>query len=707
MQQSRRNSLIVWKKQRKKMMQHLAQKTSLCFYFCALLVTAVVIAIPSLNFAETSEIANEAENLNKLSLEALMDLQISSVSRKDQKLANAAAAVYVVTQEDIRRSGATTIPDLLRLVPGVEVARMDANKWAVSIRGSNGRFANKLLVLMDGRSLYTPLFSGVFWDVQDTVLEDIDRIEVIRGPGSALWGANAVNGVINIITKSARQTAGSLLSSGVGTEERGFATARYGAKLGDFTAFRIYGKYFDRDSSKDPDGNDAHDAWDMSRGGFRIDSNPTNRDTLTLQGDYYDGSLGETYILYLPPSLYPPETRSTNSRVRGGNLLSRWQRTLSDTSNLELQFYYDHTERDMIILSEKRDTFDLDFKHRFALGTLHDIVWGLGYRFSRDRTGNAFTVSFSPRDKSDNLFSAFLHDEISLVPDCVALILGTRFEHNDYSGFEYMPNGRLLWTPTERQTLWGAVSRSVRTPSRADQDIQYRQRAFPTVYGPVVATVLGSDDYRSEDVFSYEIGYRAEPINRMNFDIALFYNDYRHMRAMKSGDLMPPSATRPFIVMPFYTSNDMNGKFYGIEAASEWRPLDWLQLQVAYSLLKGSARVNSSDDVYYNQILKGNLEGSSPRNKFSFRTGISFGGDVTLDLWLRGADRLESIDVYSVPGYITLDARLAWKPFSGLEIALVGRNLLHGRHQEFIPELINTVYSEVERSVYGKVTWEY
>jgi len=655
---------------------------------------------------------SEPSDLTEMSLEALMDVNVTSVSKKSQKLANAAAAVFVITQEDIKRSGVTTIADALRLAPGVQVARLDSNKWAVSIRGFNGRYANKLLVLMDGRSLYTPFFSGVYWEVQDTPLEDIDRIEVIRGPGAALWGANAVNGVINITTKQAESTIGGLVSAGGGTRERGFGTARYGFLLGEATDVRLYGKYNNRDNGVDASGNATHDAWNITRGGFRLDSHPTDQDLLTLQGDYYDGKLGETYTLFLPPALTPPTVLDTTSRVSGGNLLSRWKRTLSEKSSLSLQAYFDHYERQMVISSEKRNSIDLEFQHRFALGRFQDVIWGVGYRYSQDEFGNTFTVSFDPASRDEHLYSAFLHDEITLVPDRLALILGSRVERKDYSGYEVQPNGRLLWTPTARDTVWAAVSRAARTPARAEQTIQYRQGAVlvdtgPNQQIPVVATVTGSPNFKSEEVLAYELGYRSEPHPRVSFDIATFYNVYHHLRTLSTGTFLPPSASQPFGVQPQLTSNDMHAHSVGVEVSTSWKPCDWWRLQATYSYLNITTYLDTTDLSIFNITEKGNASGDSPLNQFSVRSGFDLGRQVTMDVWLRGVDQLKFIDRSSIPGYVTLDARLAWKPQTNLEISLVGQNLFHEHNQEFIPELINTSPTQVERGVYGKVTWAF
>jgi iron complex outermembrane receptor protein len=602
------------------------------------------------------------------------------------------------------------------MVPGIQVAVIDSSKWAVTSRGQNGRFANKLLVLQDGRSLYTPLFSGVYWEMQDTVMEDIDRIEVIRGPGAALWGSNAVNGVINIITRSAEDTLGGLVSAGGGTHEQGFGTARFGIKIGENTFLRLYAKYFERDSFVDAKGQNTNDSWDMTRGGFRLDSHLTYQDSLTLQGDYYDGNQKESYLLFRLPT---PQDSSffrltnTDTGVSGGNILSRWQRSLSGSDNLSLQFYYDHSERNMIILPQKYDTLDLDFQHRFSTFGSQDIVWGLGYRFDHYQVVNTQILSFLSQNVNNHLFSAFLHDEISLVPDKLSLILGSRFEYNDIRGFEVQPNARILWTPTPHQSAWGAVSRALRSATRGEQDIRYRYRTVPPEAPenpssplPLQLEIDGSKDFKSEELIAFEVGYRAEPVSRLTVDIALYYNIYSHLRIRKPG--VPFTETVAGVpannVQPFILSNDMHGNAYGAEIAVDWLPVNWWRIQASYSY----ERLNMYlDGTSTDTVNRDNAEGDTPRHQYSVRSGFDLGKQVTLDLWLRGTSRIASISSISIPGYLTMDARLAWKPCRNLELALVGQNLFDNQHPEFVPEYINTRPSEVVRSMYAKATWKF
>ena len=427
----------------------------------------ILIFITFLVLLATPGLAQDVSDLKSMSLEDLMNIRVTSVSKKPQRLLDAASAIYVITQEDIRRSGATNIPDALRRVPGIQVAHISANTWAITSRGLNGQFANKLLVLIDGRTVYTPLFSGVFWDVQDTLLEDIDRIEVIRGPGASLWGDNAVNGVINIITKKASDTQGGLLSTGYGDEQQGFASLRYGGKIGNSAHFRVYSKFFNRDNAVLASGEKANDRWDTLRGGFRIDWDVDNQDSLIVQGDIYDG---ETESNASTPILTSPFKESFNdeSEFAGWNVLTRWKRVFSDSSNMELQLYFDRTERESAMFREDRDTFDFDFQHRFKFGERHDIVWGLGYRLNHDDIRNTFSLSFNPDDRYMSLYSGFVQDEITLIEDKLLLTVGSKISYNKFTDSEIQPNARLLWKLHERHSAWISLSRAVRTPSRAE-----------------------------------------------------------------------------------------------------------------------------------------------------------------------------------------------------------------------------------------------
>ncbi len=664
---------------------------------CFLVLSATVHAIEDLSQIDITE----------LSLEELMDMKITSVSKKPQKMYDAAAAVFVITQDDIRRSGVTSIPDALRLVPGLEVARIDANKWAITSRGFNGRFANKLLVLIDGRSVYTPLFSGVFWQMKDTMLEDVERIEVIRGPGATLWGANAVNGVINIITKNASETRGGLVSARIGTEDRGSGSVRYGAKVGDDAYLRIYAKYSERDNAVFASGSEANDHWDLSRSGFRLDWGTPYDDSWTLQGDIFSGNNSQTLT---EPYLYAPYSRTfeDNNKIGGGNILTRWKHVFSESSDMALQLYYDRTEHEDTTLREDRDTFDIDFQHRFALGESQEILWGVGYRFTSGDIGNRFSVALEPDSRDDHLYSAFVQDDITLVKDKLLLTLGSKFEHNNYTGFEYQPNARMLITPDPHNTVWVAVSRAVRTPSQVEHDARINTEVIPPGTAknpsslPVLLTAQGDDDFKSEELTAYELGYRVLATDNLFLDIATFYNVYDNLRTLETGTTSPESSPAPLhLVLPSTVGNEMNGETYGAELVADWRPVDGWRLQATYSYL----RILLHLDEGSTDTISESAEEESPRNQFSIRSSMDLYSDVEWDLWLRYVDDLPALNVNS---YVSLDTRLAWNLRRDIVFSVVGRNLLDNRHPEFgTPLFVDTLPTEVERSVYGKIEWSF
>jgi iron complex outermembrane recepter protein len=646
-------------------------------------------------------------DLTELSLEELMNIEVTTVAKKEQRLAEAAAAIYVITQEDIHRSGATSIAEVLRLVPGLNVARIDANKWAITARGLNTRFSNKLLVLIDGRSVYNPLFSGVYWDVQDTLLPDIERIEVIRGPAGTLWGANAVNGVINIITKSAQDTQGGLVSAGGGNEERGFGDVRYGGKLGGNAYYRVYAKYFNRDNFATASGQDAHDAWDVARGGFRIDWDVAYRDSLTLQGDYYRGDYGDRVTI---PSLAPPfeQTIIGDFPIAGGNFLGRWKRVLSDTSDIALQFYYDRTEREDAVHREIRDTVDLEFQHRLALGRRQGVVWGLGYRFTVDDLRGSSFVSFAPASRRDHLFSAFVQDDLTVLERQLRLTLGSKLEYTSntgFTGFEIQPNARLLWTPHERHTVWAAASRAVRTPSRFEDDVRASLATFPgpspSCPVPLCEVVLfGNRDFQSETLLAYEVGYRVQPTPRLSLDVAAFYNVYDDLRTSEPGVpffVSTPSPAR--LILPRRPENRMDGEIYGVELATSWNVTDRWKLSLGYSWLQVQLhRDRSSADA----VAEG-AEGDSPQHQFHLRSYLDLPYKLKFDAALYYVDNLAN---QHVPSYIRVDARLGWHPTEALEVSMGLQNLFDDRHPEFGPSLLVSP-TKIERSVYGKVTWRF
>ncbi|MCG8683938.1 MAG: TonB-dependent receptor [Desulfobacterales bacterium] len=637
--------------------------------------------------------AEDAVDLTVLSIEELMDVEVTSVAKKSQNLSDSAAAVFVISNDDLRRSGVTSIPEALRMVPGMNVARLDSNKWAVNARGFNGRFSAQLLVLIDGRSVYTPTFSGVYWEVNDVMLEDVDRIEVIRGPGATLWGANAVNGVINIITKTAADTQGGLISAATGNVEKAIGSARYGGKFGESSHWRAYVKYNDRDSFSYVDGEDAKDDWDLVRSGIRVDSTLTDKDNLTIIGDIYESNINQTLFLAQPTSPYMVQTQ-VDTDASGANLLARWQRTLSSTSEFALQVYYDGYERTEDIVDEERDNFDLDFQHRFALGGNQDIVWGARYRYTDDTYVNSSISDVDPLERDDSLYSAFIQDEISIIPEKLQLTLGSKFEHNDYTGSEIQPSGRLMWSASQEHKFWGSASRAVRTPSRAEHDGTFDYYAsFPSTSPlPVLISVSGSEDLESEELMAYELGYRFIPTPKFSLDLTAFYNDYRKIRGFIS---QPIENMGTYLEQNLVIGNTVTGQTYGIEAAVSTAVTDYLKMHLAYSFL--------------DYDFKDGSVGGFPRHQASLRGQFSFGSSLEFDVWFRYVDDMDATYMFSdtgwyeVDAYLTMDMRFGWKIRPNMELDLIGQNLLDDSRVEFAQEAFSQV-TEVERSLFAKLT---
>lgn len=634
------------------------------------------------------------EDYLDLPLHDLLSVEVTSAGKKSQKIAEAATSIFVISQEDIRRSGVTSIAEALRMAPGIQVGRIDSNKWAISSRGFNGRFANKLLVLIDGRSVYTRTFSGVYWDDQDLLLDDIDRIEVIRGPGATLWGSNAVNGVINIITQHTADTQGGLVTLSAGPEEKGLAGFRYGAQLSEHTHGRVYVKHTERDGAiRQATGKDAGDDWQTLRGGFRVDSEPLGQNQWTVQGDIYDATVDQYVALLWSPT--PPFAHSVNDEIEssGWNLLTRWNHRFSQNSSATLQLFYDHSERDDAAIGQSHDTYDIEFHHQLRLGQRHDILWGLGYRYMEDKFRNTFAISITPDAYTHHTTHAFVQDEIELIADTLLVTIGTKFENSERTGMEVQPNARAMWLPNDTHVWWAAISRAARTPSLIEQNGRIVLSAVP-----IVNAIDGNDNLNSEKLTAYELGYRVTPVRNLSLDLATFYNDYEDLRTID-----PASPTSSLF------SNGLSGSAYGLEIALDWHPKEWWRLQSSYTYLNISLQTDDTSlDVTTEQV----DEGSSPRHQLSLRSAMDLGARWTLDLWLyyTGAVDVASINALStdtrVDSNANLSARLAWTPSPGLEFSLTGHNLLDDAHLEYVGELL-TAPTEIQRSIYGQVRWEF
>lgn len=630
----------------------------------------------------------DVSQLGRVSVTAAPALaeEVTTVSRQVSTVGKSPAAVFVITQDMILHSGCNNIPDLLRLVPGLEVARIDANKWAISSRGFNNLYAKDLLVLIDGRAVYTQLFSGVFWDLQDVVLPDIERIEVVRGPGATVWGANAVNGVINIITKKAADTQGALVIGGTGTEERGFSSLRYGGQVGDDLHWRIYGKQFVRDGGYYY--GDDFDDWSQGRGGFRADWTPTPDDTITAEGDLFDGESGERGIVDFD---VPPfqSTQSFDTHVSGQDAIVRWSHVIDDDSDWSLQTYYDRLSRVSPFVNIEQEIADVDAQYRFPVNDRHNVICGAGYRRVSDHFYGNFGSSLIPPKRNTDLLSCFIQDEIMLSPDFWYLIAGSKFEHNDFSGFEYQPSVRLLCTPSEAETIWAAVSRAVRTPSRVEDDLVVNTLVAP---GPTFARILGNTGLEAEDLLAFELGYRAQPTESFSWDLATFYNDYSGIIDVRSGGAPFVDPTIPALIVPLVLDNVLSADTYGAELASTLQVRDDWQLSGAYTLLYMDMHAAAGDV----------RQGSSPNNQAKLRSSWHLNPEWDLDLIGRYVDNLPALGISS---YLTMDARLAWHPYDNFEWALVGRNLFDDRHAEFRDVLAGLVGTEVQAEVYTTLTW--
>jgi iron complex outermembrane receptor protein len=615
----------------------------------ALIVLIILAASP---FARAEELAD-------LSLEELANLEVTSVSRRAERLADAPASLFVITGEDIRRSGVTSLPEALRLAPNLEVARIDARQYAISARGFNNSVANKLLVLIDGRTIYTPLYSGVFWDAQDTFLEDIERIEVISGPGATLWGANAVNGVINIITRRATSTVGTVAEAGFGNRERGVA-ARQGFAL-DGGALRVYGKFFDRSHTVLANGAAVPDEWHNGQAGFRGDWG-TAASGFTLQGDAYRGSIQQATL--------------GDIRISGGNLLGRWNRQLGSADRLQVQAYIDNTTRDMPgTFGERLNTVDLDVQHGFQATAGQSVTWGGGHRRSYDQVSNTAMLAFLPASTTLKWTNIFLQDEIEL-HEQLRLTVGGKIESNPYTGREFLPSIRLAWKPESSQLVWGAVSRAVRAPSRLDREL--------FIPGQPPFFLAGGPDFRSEVAKVFELGYRAQPSQRLSYSVTSFYAVYDRLRSVE------PAAGGALVF-----GNKMQGKTKGIETWGTYQVSSSWRLSAGAVFLTEELRLRPDSGDTSGIAAAGN----DPKHQYTLRSSHDLSSEQQLDLMARHVGELPNP---RVPAYTAIDARFGWRFRRDLEFSATAQNIFDRRHPEFGTSASR---SEIERGIFLRLKW--
>ncbi len=636
------------------------------------------------------------QNAFDLSIEQLGQIRVTTASRRDERLDVTAAAVYVITAQDIRRSGVTTIPDALRLAPGVEVARNGSHSWTISIRGFSSNLSNKLLVLIDGRSVYSPLYAGVFWDVQDVLLADVERIEVVAGPGGAVWGANAVNGVINIITNSARDRQGLYAEVGAGNEEKDFAAVRYGWQPTEKLWASAFVKTFDREEAKVAGtGAGANDAWGLSSGGFALQWRPDAERRLNVRANVYEGdesilARGDFTLGTLPLTGIP-----ANVPLSGHSLIANWTRTLSADASWRLQFNFDHTDRQIPgSFNEARSTYNLAFLHDLANTARHDAQWGVELRSTADDLGNTQFASFIPPSRTDRTLSAFVQDRIELKHERMYLTLGTKLEHNDYTGFEQQPSVRFTWLPRGGQrTFWAAVSEAVRIPARLNTDLTlYAPVAVPGL-PPVYINVNGNPDFMSETLEAYELGYRMQLSDKLSLDVAAFDNFYDHLQTNEpAGPLVTVPGPPAYLIVPAVQGNLMKGKNSGGSFALTWQPLTRWRLMFHGSVLNMNLQTKpGGQDV--NSL---GVAGNSPRHMLSVLSFLDLTHDITLYTGIRHVDALPSL---AVPSYNAVDVSVAWHPNEQLRLSLTAQSLNDVEHLEFGDGVL------IARSVFARIDW--
>jgi iron complex outermembrane receptor protein len=658
-------------------------------------VLAVVLFASALGWAQDPV----PPDLSKMDVEDLMNVKVTSVSKREQKLSRTAAAVFVIKQEDIRRSGATSIPDLLRMVPGVDVEQIDANAWAISIRGFNSRYSNKVLVLIDGRTVYTPSFSGVFWEQIEMPLENIDRIEVIRGPGATVWGANAVNGVISIFTKSSKDTKGGLVSAAAGSQMHALGTVQHGGAIGNEGAYRAFGNYFDVGNSRMGNGSPADDHWMRSHGGFRSDWDISDRDSLMVQGDLFANQASQTRRSGF---IATPYDRIFNQSLdaAGGDLLARWNHTLAGGSQTSFQAYYDTYRRTDMGVPEALRLFDLDFQHHVTIGDRQDIVWGLGYRVSNSGLSPGYAIAFSPPSRTDNLFSAFLQNEIH-VSNSLSFTIGGKLEHNAYTGLQTEPSVRLAWNaPGSRHTVWAAASKAIRQPARSDTAVVTDVQAVPMGPDSVqVSRLFGDPHIKNEELRDYELGYRSEFTNKLSLDVATFLSFYHHLQTLEPQPLVIIPGTPMQFLVPLIYDNKAHAVDYGGEVSLSWNASSRWRVSPGYSYLHATLRQDASSQG----LMEFSIANGFPQNMFQIRSQVNLSQRTEFDQSLYYTARLPG---GTVPGHTRLDLRLARRLGESTEISVVGQNLLRPRSAEY-GDSYGTVGTQSVRSVYGKITWRF
>jgi iron complex outermembrane recepter protein len=649
--------------------------------FFAVILSLLPVSAARADSPDTEESENPVKNL---SLAELGNVEVTTASKEPEQVWKTPAAIYVLTGDDIRRSGATSIPDALRLVPGVEVARIDSDQWAVGIRGSETNFSKAVLVLIDGRSVYTPLYAGVYWDVQDLVLDDIDRIEVIRGPGATVWGPNSADGVINIITKKASETQGMLASVLSGNVDRLIAQAQYGGKIGDNLSYRLYGKGFIREPEYHPTHNDF-DRWHQQRGGFRLDWSENARSEYMLQGDAYGG-------------ISPAETGPLSfvNSVSGGDIVTRYRHKFEKGSDIYLEAYWDRTIRTGLLYGETRNTFDLDFLHRFTIAGKHQISYGATLHWSPNRfIQKGPLVNVVPNVDVDYTHTGFIQDEFHFLGDKATLTAGAKLEGNNFSGFDVQPTLRALWNPNPHQSFWAAFTRGVTTPSRIEEGFQLSGGEISTT-PPTFLLVSGNPNFQSETVLGYEGGYRQLLSPKVYIDLDVFHSDYDHLQSFSTP--IPIGDT-----LTIFYENAIAGTTNGIEIAPDWKPKPWWDLYGSYSYAGINFHANAPGSNISSTGSVSTYEGSSPHHQVKIQSNIDLGKRFQFD---QTYFYVSALPAQKVPAYQTMNAQLNWKFEKAWSLSLVGQNLFQPYHFEWGTGDPTEALIGIRRAAYIKLSWE-
>jgi iron complex outermembrane receptor protein len=657
------------------------------WFACLLAMSALSTGVAAQESAQGSA---KPVDLTSISIEDLMNIQVTSASKKAESLSAAPAAIFVITGEDIRRGGFSSVPDALRTVPGLYVVQQSSHVWLVTARGFSSEFNDKMLVLIDGRLVYSPTFGGVFWDVQDPPLEDIDRIEVIRGPGGTLWGANAVNGVINIITKEAAKTRGLLLASSSGVNEGYAGRVRYGGKVGESFAYRIYGTSNDWLPTVDATGAENYDNWSITQGGMRFDWAVFQKDTVMFDGQGYSGRIRDVEAHFIPTSALPVQVDSSGV-VKGEHLLGRWKHTFSDRSNLDVLGYCDWTDRFSSALTEDRDTCDVEVQHRYSFTPRIALTWGGSILTTGETWNETFTNRFVPSYRRETTYSAFLQYDVVLAPDKVRLIAGSKFEHNPYTGFEYQPQVRAVWTPYKQHTFWAAVSRAVRTPDRLDEDVLDRDMQInPSPPPPEFLLFSGNPAVKSEVLIAFEVGYRYEWRQKFSLDATAFYNHYDDLigASAPGSPIVNPSPF--FIDVPVQAMNEPGGQTHGLELFAKYTPVRRWTVSAGITELRGVSTAGTAFPALTN----------NPDHEVNVQSKLDLTQFMNFDASYYYNDAIS----HQLPPLNRLDAGLSTKSIHGFTFSVWGRNLQQDRHKEAIPQLF--LGGDIRRSVVFKVIWE-